>query len=370
MQPADVVLRFLESVGRADEAQFYLALFRGAEKERFAALHVDANVVKVAAEAVALELSFLAALGLVPVVTVGLFAPADVTEQARALERRLVAAGVPAALVGDDAVADTARRAVVPVVPLDGRVERLGALLGRIGSRKLIFVTRAGGFRIRGALVPFVNLTTEAAALAGSRELSRKQQAILGHARRLVLEATHRMTVSVTAPLDLLRELFTVKGAGTLLRRGAVIVRRTVAEVDRTRLTALLEASFGRALAPDFLDRTDGDLHLEEGYRGVALVVPVPLGGYLSKFAVEREAQGEGLGRDLWDSVAAAHARVFWRARATNPIAAWYAKIADGLVRFDDWHVFWRGLPVADVPGAVEHALSQPVDWIDAAPTG
>src|SRR5262249_45745378 len=128
MQPADVVLRFLESVGRADEAQFYLALFRGADKERFAALRVDATVVKVTADAAALALSFLAGLGLVPVVAIGLFAPADAAEQARALERRLIAAGVPAALAADADVAATAREGVVPIVALDGRIERLGAL--------------------------------------------------------------------------------------------------------------------------------------------------------------------------------------------------------------------------------------------------
>src|SRR5262249_15993663 len=191
--------RFLESVGREDEARFYLALFRGAEKERFAALHVDANVVRVAADAVALELSFLAALGLVPVVAIGLFAPGEAAERARALERKLTAAGVPALVAADAEAGATARQGVVPIVALDGRIERLAALTTGLGSRKLIFVTRAGGFRVRGALVPIVNLTTEAEALAASRELSRKQQAILGHARRLVLEAPHRVTVAVPA---------------------------------------------------------------------------------------------------------------------------------------------------------------------------
>src|SRR5262249_62398208 len=93
MEPAEVVLRFLESVGRADEAQFYLRLFRAEAKERFAAIHVDASVLRHAGEAVALELSFLASLGLVPVLMVGLFAPSDAGEQAGILRRRLEAGG-------------------------------------------------------------------------------------------------------------------------------------------------------------------------------------------------------------------------------------------------------------------------------------
>ena len=36
MEPAEVVLRFLESVGRRSEAEFYISLFRAEPKEQFA----------------------------------------------------------------------------------------------------------------------------------------------------------------------------------------------------------------------------------------------------------------------------------------------------------------------------------------------
>jgi len=365
MEPAEVVLRFLESVGRADEAQFYLGLFRAEAKERFAAIHVDANVLRHAGEAVALELSFLASLGLVPVVVVGLFAPSDAAEQARALERRLIAAGVTADVAADATAAEVARGGVLPIIALDGKVERLGSLLSSLVTRKLIFVTRAGAFRQRGALLPIVNLTTDTDALLGGGGLSRKQELVLSTARRLVLDLVpHRLTVSVTAPLDLLRELFTVKGAGTFLRRGAVIARHRLADVDLARIAGLLEASFGHSVRPAFLETPDADVFLEENYRGTAILVPTPLGAYLSKFAVDREAQGEWLGRDLWQAISAAYPTVFWRARAANPIVAWYAQIADGMMRFPEWHVFWKGLAAERVPDAIAFARSQPVDFV------
>lgn len=367
MEPAEVVLRFLESVGRADEAQFYLGLFRAEAKERFAAIHIDANVLGTAGDAVALELSFLAALGLVPVLVVGRYAPSDAAEQARSLLRRLEAVGVSAAVVPnqrDEAAVETARRGVLPIVALDGRVERLGALVSSLATRKLIFVTRAGGFRVHGASVPIVNLTTEVEALAESKDLSRKQQLVLADARRLVLELVpHTLTVAVTAPLDLLRELFTVKGAGTLLRRGAVIARRPLAEVDAARLSALLASSFGRPVRPEFFAAPTADVYLEEGYRGTAVLMSTALGAYLSKFAVDREAQGEGLGRDLWQAALAEHPIIFWRARPANAISAWYAQIADGLMRFPAWTVFWKGLPSERVPDAIAFALAQRADF-------
>jgi acetylglutamate kinase len=91
-------------------------------------------------------------------------------------------------------------------------------------------------------------------------------------------------------------------------------------------------------------------------------MIDTPLGGYLSKFAVDREAQGEGMGRDLWEFFTDDYPTVFWRARPDNPIGAWYAKLCDGLMRFADWHVFWKGLPAERVPAAIEYALAQPVD--------
>ena len=89
MEPADVVLRFLESGRPRRESDFYLALFRAGEPERFAAISVDANVARHAAEAVTLDLRFLAALGLFPVVLLGLFESTEALEQSTRLARRL-----------------------------------------------------------------------------------------------------------------------------------------------------------------------------------------------------------------------------------------------------------------------------------------
>ena len=234
--------------------------------------------------------------------------------------------------------------------------------MATLRTRKLIFLHRPGGLRQGGELVPLVNLTTDAAALGSAKELSRKERALVAESQALVEGAPHRLSVAITSPLNLFRELFTIKGAGTLLRRGALIERRRFAELDRERLRALLTRSFGRAPIDDFFGRDIAWGYVEEGYRGAALVQETPLGAYLSKFAVDAEAQGEGIGRDLWQALAANYARIFWRARPGNDVGAWYVKLCDGLMRFPEWHVYWKGLPPPDVASAVEWALAQPVD--------
>jgi acetylglutamate kinase len=378
LAPQDVVLRFLESTGRPSEARLYLGLFRARPREQFAAIAIDAHVMAVAADAVAQDLRFLAALDLYPTVVLGIFQPADAAEHARRLRRHLEAEGVrleelPAGTTELAArVTECAAGDVVPVVvfePCEGegpadRLERLGQLLEELKTRKLLFLHRPGGLRQGGALVPIVNLTTDVPGLLASRELSRKEALIVEQAR-LLCERTSSpsFTVAVTSPLNLLQELFTVKGAGTLLRRGTrVVCHEGWNGVDLPRLRELLASSFGRGPTDEFFARRPGRVYLEEAYRGCAVVLDTSLGAYLTKFAVSTEAQGEGIARDLWDALAADASVVFWRARPTNPISDWYVKLCDGLARLPDWTVFWKGLAPDAIPAAIEWAMSQPVD--------
>lgn len=378
LSPQEAVLRFLESTGRPNEARLYVDIFRARPREQFASIAIDAHVMDDAASSVVQDLRFLAALDLVPSVVLGLFQPAEAAAHARNLGRRLEAEGVRFEELPESSDALAARvtscacGGAIPVVVFapardeapDTRLDRLGALLGLLQTRKLIYLHRPGGLRQGGLLVPIVNLTTDAAALLSSGELSRKETLILEHARRFSEGiAPPSFTVAVTSPLNLLRELFTVKGAGTLLRGGARIERHEGwGGVDLTRMRELLASSFRRPPAEAFFARTPGRVYLEEAYRGCAILLETPLGSYLTKFAVSTEAQGEGIARDLWDALAADTPAVFWRARPANPIADWYAKLADGLVRLANWTIYWKGVPHVSIPAVIDWTLAQPVD--------
>ncbi len=49
-------------------------------------------------------------------------------------------------------------------------------------------------------------------------------------------------------------------------------------------------------------------------------------------------------------------------ARPANPITPWYVKHCDGVARFPDWHIFWRGLPIDGIEPAIRYSLSAPID--------
>ena len=377
-EPADLVLRFLTSIGRPAEAQQYLDLFRAEHPERFAIVHVAEGVVRHAADALAVELRYLAELGLFPVVAFGVIEPGSAARAAERLAQALAPAVATTIVAAPDPAACRAAidARTLPLCVLDrddGSVDRrfdaLADLAGELGTTKMLFVTRRSGLQPPdGRVVSIIDLTTEREQYLAPGALSAEPQKLLRQIGRILDRVPHRLTVSVTSPLDVLRELFTVKGAGTLVRKGSTITRHLRwDDVDRPRLRALVEESFGRPLQPDFEKRPILAIYVADLHRGAAVVTPAPLAPYLSKFAVNTVSRGEGEGRDLWRAMAADMPRLFWRSRAANPITSWYREQCDGMARIAiadaPWWVLWRGLAPLEIPSAIHYCQAAPPDF-------
>jgi acetylglutamate kinase len=193
----------------------------------------------------------------------------------------------------------------------------------------------------------------------------RDDAALLEEINTLLSEpAMSSLLVSIASPLNLLKELFTVKGAGTLVKAGAAIDRLdSYAAVDVERIRGLLESSFGKRLDAAFFERPPLDVYVESSYRGVAILHPCGIAPFLSKFAVEPVAQGEGIGQDLWHALLRDHPAVFWRARPDNPIVGWYISLSDGMQRTPRWLVFWRGIDPPRIADVIAEAIARPADF-------
>jgi hypothetical protein len=96
---AEIIQRFLESVGQKADVDLYLKLFRAQRKESFAIIAADAQIVKNALDPVHFDLRILAGLGLLPVVMLGLYDGKDADAQATRVQEWLVEDGVPARIV-------------------------------------------------------------------------------------------------------------------------------------------------------------------------------------------------------------------------------------------------------------------------------
>ena len=84
---------------------------------------------------------------------------------------------------------------------------------------------------------------------------------------------------------------------------------------------------------------------------------------YLSKFSVEPQAQGEGVGNDLWQAFCRDFPSFVWRTRRDNAIVPWYLSVADGMARRPAWYVFWRGVEPERIVTAIAEAEARPSDF-------
>ena len=389
------MLTFLESVGRRSEAEFYLRLFLKLPKESFGIIAPGATVIRYALGSLVEQLKFLADLGLYAPIVLGLFDPERGAQSSERLVKRLPPAGMEACPHEMDEPDLAARLRMelraerLPVVhfrvvegqTIEDRLNELGVLAKALDTRKFVPLRRRGGLKPRanGKLelapgyslptdagrISIINLRTDRDGIASGKALPKRDAELLAAAERLIaFSQPSPMLASITSPLNLLKELFTVKGAGTLVKLGSAVLRhQSYAEVDTERLRRLLEASFGRALDAQFFEQPPLAAYVESEYRGAAVVyasAPVP---YLSKFAVEPEAQGEGMGRDLWQAMSRDYPALYWRGRPENPIASWYASVCDGMVRLPEWNVYWRGVETARIPDVIEAARARPPDF-------
>ncbi len=389
------MLTFLESVGRRSEAELYLRLFRQLPKESFAVIAAEAPVVRHALGSLVEQLRFLADLGLYAPVVLGLFDPGAAETGAGRLARRLPTAGLEPCVhhADDDDLVEQLREQLrterVPLVrfraeagsTLAERFARVGHIARELDARKLVLLRRRGGLGPHGdgrvelsgghelglhrGGISLINLRLDYDALRGAKLLRKEDALLLERLHDLLLASpSGRLLVSVTSPLNLLKELFTVRGAGTLVKSGAPIMRlSSYADADTARLRALLESSFGRPLSAAFFEREPLAIYVDADYRGAAILEPTPIGAFLTKFAVDPIAQGEGIARDLWQALTRDHPAVFWRARLENPIAGWYSTLCDGMVRLPRWQIFWRGIEPAEVPALVTEAERRPGDF-------
>ena len=213
---------------------------------------------------------------------------------------------------------------------------------------KIVFLTGTGGLLDgAGRVIDSINLSTEYEHLMAQPWVSGGMRLKLEQIADLLRDLPSASSVSITRPAELAKELFTHKGSGTLVRRGEKVLRFESWEgIDRDRMRALVDSSFApRHLVADYFERTRPcRVYVSENYR-TAMILTLEDGlPYLDKFAVLEEAQGEGLGRAVWQVMRAENPRLFWRSRHGNRVNAFYHEQSDGCFKEGGFKVFWYGL--------------------------
>ena len=78
------------------------------------------------------------------------------------------------------------------------------------------------------------------------------------------------------------------------------------------------------------------------------------------------DAQGEGLGRAVWQVMREENPQLFWRSRHGNPVNHFYYAESDGCYKQARWKVFWYGLEdFATIERCVAHCATRVPTLID-----
>ncbi|UKE45939.1 MULTISPECIES: acetylglutamate kinase [Xanthomonas translucens group] len=220
-------------------------------------------------------------------------------------------------------------------------------LVQELQPYKIIFLTGTGGLLdADGKVIDSINLSTEYAHLMQQPWINGGMRVKIEQIKDLLDRLPLESSVSITRPADLAKELFTHKGSGTLVRRGEKVLRATAwSELDTQRLKSLIQSSFGRTLVPEYFDKTRLlRAYVSENYRAAVILTHEDGYTYLDKFAVLDDAQGEGLGRAVWNVMREETPQLFWRSRHNNQVNIFYYAESDGCFKQEKWKVFWYGL--------------------------
>lgn len=374
-QIRQTVIRSLSAVGAMQEAKFYAELFAAQAPERFALIVLDPRCLKnPLLEALVSDLRILSDLGLAPVILIGAM-NTDATSnkfQTQRLHKALDGADVRSTKLNMatyglmDEIRKMCIKGRLPILEMTDRVgaPTLGSLVSVIKPAKVIFLQPSGGISHEGRRIAVINVD-DPSALKRVDNLTEGQANFVKTAKLLMSQSDDSAVYIMASPLNLLAELFTTKGSGTLMRRGARV--KHISELSELQIGPLktsMELAFGKTLKDEFLksDITDG--FVEANYRGGALFTQLAGLPYLSKFWVSQEARGEGIARDIWEIALEQMPVFFWRSRMENPFNDWYMRGCDGMQVTNGWRIFWKGLAASDVPNAIIAASSAAEDFI------
>lgn len=282
-----------------------------------------------------------------------------------------------------EAIRDVVRAGALPVVAClgesaVGQVMNINAdiaareLIWAVRPHKIIFLTDTGGLLDEsGRVISAISLRNDFEYLRQQDWVHSGMLLKLEQIRQMLTGLPDSASVSITSVANLATELFTHRGAGTLIRNGEAVIESTrIDDEDRAALRSLLEQSFNRTLADGYFDGLPLECVMRSESNGAVAIVLRGVDGipYLDKFAVTPEAQGAGLGAAVWTALSARCPKLYWRSRADNALTRWYFERADSSFSSDRWIAFSRGIDdFAQLQRCRDDCFARSESWAPAA---
>lgn len=280
-----------------------------------------------------------------------------------------------------EAIREAVHRGILPVVAClgespTGQVMNINAdiaareLIWEVEPHKIIFLTGTGGLLDEsGRVISAISLRTDYEWLVQQDWVHSGMLLKLEQIAQLLSRLPDSASVSITSVDSLARELFTHRGAGTLIRVGEdIVAHEAFSEEMKPVAVRLLEQSFGRELRDDYFDDLPVELILRSESNGAMAIVLRGVDGipYLDKFAVTPEAQGAGLGAAVWQALVHRCPRLYWRSRTRNPVTPWYFEQATASFTEGGWVAFSIGIDdFEQLKRCKEDSLGRAESWVE-----
>lgn len=281
--------------------------------------------------------------------------------------------------INSDSIKEAIESGFLPVIASlgetdSGQVVNINAdvaareLILSISPSKIIFITPTGGLLDEdGELISSISLNNDYDKLMNSDWVHSGMRLKLEQINALLSPLPNNASVSITSVDNLVRELFTHRGAGTLINKGESIhVLETVNASQKSQLTNLVELAFGRKLSADYFEKHAIHRILISESGGAAAIIVKGFNGvpYLDKFAVTPEARGKGYAAALWRALRKECPQLYWRSRINNPFTPWYYTKADFSMKDHQWVSFSYGVDDFDyIKDCVNDALKRSTSW-------
>ncbi|MBD3203173.1 acetylglutamate kinase [Candidatus Woesearchaeota archaeon] len=234
-------------------------------------------------------------------------------------------------------------------------------LILKIKPKKFILLSSPGGILNKDKkIISYINLKSEYDSLIKDKIVTEGMLLKLSQIKDLLENINYNFSVQIASPKNLIKELFTIKGSGTFIKKGIDIkVLDSFSSVDKNRLKFLLEQSFSRKLKEVYFKQKIEKIIIEENYKGAIILKKIKDNIYVDKFAVLKEFQGEGIGRDLWIYLEENQKKFFWRARPENDINTFYSKNSTGIYKAKSWHVFSKNIGPKYLKEIIEYSINK-----------
>ena len=372
---SDTVKLVLDGVGRANEYEYYLKRFQNTPQAHFAIFLPDLQSCQEAASDIGNTIVFLRTLGLYPILY--LSGPAAQAQLQLLQQHKHInldyqcftlkpyATPKELSLLDRKITESFKKKSLILMSPTLNLQQGIATLQNTYPTLRLHIIRMGGALRnTKGKTLnlyyhpPSSSLNLKETPKALEDEPCRKEDLAILKVIQNIYKKFPKMHISLSSPYLLLREIFTIKGGGTVFREKSLFVshKNTIkSKVDKKKLSLLLNRSYGKTLAEQSLLEKASHYYIESNFKGVIILMQTRLGHYLSKFAVDISVRGLGLASELWQNMETdIHEGLFWRCKHQNSFLSWYIKICDGYQKEKDWCIFWKRQNKEKIPEIID----------------